>query len=93
MNEPRNKAQSVAALVGRHTPTDNKNQFSGDNLALAGVLDRHPSLVTRMVKAGAIPVRYNSVLLEWARERGLADEMVGYLGRVCPCCGGALPLD
>ena len=86
-----NNAQAVAALVGRHTEHKSNNQFSGDNAALSAVLQRHPSLITRMTKAGAIPVRYNPVLMAWAGERGVADEMARHLGKTCPCCNQPLP--
>ena len=88
-----NKVEAVAALVGsKYTPIK-QNQFSGGNTALAKVLGRHPAMVTRFVKAGSIPARYNSVLNAWARENGVSDEMALHLEQICSCCGQRLPVD
>lgn len=88
-----NKAVAVAELVGQHTETYKGNQFSGNNAALARVLGRHPSLITRMTKAGEIPARYNSTLMAWARKAGVTHEMAGLVAQTCPCCGQSLPID
>jgi len=88
-----NKVEAIAALVGAHTETYQGNQFSGNKSALAAVLGRHPSLVTRFAKAGTVPARYNETLLKWAKEHGVSEQMAFYLEDRCPCCNQKLPVD
>jgi len=88
-----NKAEAVAALVGSHTATYQGNQHTGNNAALAALLGRHPSMVTRFVKSGTVPARYNSALMAWAKEKGIAEAMAVNLEQICQCCGQRLTLD
>lgn len=84
-----NKVEAVAALVGAHSETYQKNQFTGNNKALASLLGVHPSRVTRWVDAGSIPVQHNRSLMTWAVGHGVLAEMKPQLEQICPCCGSS----
>lgn len=72
-----NKAQHVAALVG-------------SKAELARVINRDRAIVSRMIKTGVVPWHFNSVLMQWAAERGCEDEMSALLEPTCPTCGQGL---
>ena len=69
-----NKAQHVAAMFASQAE-------------MARLLERHPAIVTRAIKAGIIPWHFNEPLRKWAAENGHAEEIEQYLEPVCPCCG------
>lgn len=71
-----NNVERLAALFGG----------KGELAEVAGV---DPSLVSRWVKDGNVPQRYNRKVREAARDRGVTVEPL-LLPDVCPTCGQAI---
>lgn len=71
------------------TNLDHLIKVVGTKAALAKIISRHPSQVTRFVRYGYLPAEHNLAVARWAEETGHV-EALEYLEPVCACCGKAL---
>lgn len=72
------------------TPLDHIVAIVGSKAALAAIISRHPSQVTRFVRYKYLPIEHNAALLAWAEDAGKLDEIKPHLHPHCPCCGWVL---
>jgi hypothetical protein len=71
------------------TPLDHIVAIVGSKAALAAIIQRHPSQVTRFVKYGYLPAEHNKAVAKWVAAGGDAA-VLEHLQPVCPCCGQAI---
>jgi hypothetical protein len=71
------------------TPLDHIVAIVGSKAALAAIINRHPSQVTRFVKYGYLPAEHNKAVEAWVADGGDAA-VLEHLQPVCACCGHAL---